>query len=151
MRYLILITIIFTTYLSASKVEIVSESFYTDEKENRVYFVDNVKVKKDKDSLNSNLLIVYFNDSNETKSYKATGDVIFDIYKNNIHYKGSAKSVEYIVKKSKYIFIGNAVIHDMTTNRDIFGDEIILESKSGKAMVKSLSKKPSKFIFEMED
>jgi len=151
LKYFTLITIIFISYLSASKVEITSESFYTNENENRVYFVDDVKVKKDKDRLSSNLLIVFFNDNNETKSYKATGDVKFNIYKNEIHYEGSAKSVEYIVKKSEYIFIGDAIIHDLTTNRDIFGDEIILNSKSGKATVKSLSKKPSKFIFEMED
>jgi len=151
LRYLILIITIFITSLSASKVEIVSESFYTDEKENRVYFVDDVKVKKEKDSLNSNLLIVYFNDNNETKSYKATGNVRFEIYKSNIHYKGSAKSVEYIVKTSKYIFINKAIIHDLTNNRDISGDEIILYSKSGKAIIKSISKNPSKFIFEMED
>ncbi len=151
MRYFILITIIFVSHLFASRVEITSESFYTDENENKVYFVDNVKVKKEKDRLNSNLLVVYFNDNNETKSYKATGDVTFDIYKNDIHYKGSSNSVEYIVKESKYIFVGDAIIHDLTTNRDIFGDEIILHSKSGKATVKSLSKEPSKFIFEMED
>ncbi len=150
MKYFILITVIFITSLLASKVEITSDSFYTDENDNRVYFVDDVKVKKEKDRLNSKLLIVYFNDNNETKSYKATGDVKFDIYKNDINYKGSANSVEYIVKESKYIFIGDAIIHDLTNSRDISGDEIILYSKSGKAIIKSISKKPSKFIFEME-
>lgn len=151
MRYYIILLLLLTSLLSGAKVEITSDKFYADDNSSKVFFVDNVKVTKGKDRLFCDLLIVYFNNKQETQKYDASGKVTFDIYRKGIHYQGSAKSVEYIVKLAQYTFKGNAIIHDRTSKRDLFGEEIILNSNTGEASVKSNNQRPSKFIFEMEE
>ncbi|MBN2825943.1 MAG: lipopolysaccharide transport periplasmic protein LptA [Campylobacterales bacterium] len=151
MRYLTVILLLLVTNAYGAKVEITSDKFYADDNSSQVFFVDNVVVSKDKDRLFCDLLIVYFNKVQETKKYDASGNVRFEIFREGTHYKGSAKSVEYIVKLTQYTFRGNAVIHDLTSKRNLFGEEIILNSTTGKASVKSSDKRPSKFIFEMEN
>jgi len=146
-----MLLLLFVSSAYGAKVEITSDKFYADENASKVFFMDNVKVMKDKDRLLCDLLVVYFNTKQETKKYDASGNVRFDIYRNNTHYKGSAKSVEYSVKTTQYTFRGNAIVHDLTSKRDLFGEEIILNSTTGKASVKSGDKHPSKFIFEMEN
>lgn len=146
-----MLLLLFVSGAYGAKVEITSDKFYADENASKVFFMDNVKVIKGKDRLLCDLLVVYFNAKQETKKYNASGNVSFDIYRNNTHYQGSAKSVEYSVKTTQYTFRGNAIIHDLTSKRELFGEEIILNSKTGKASVKSGDKRPSKFIFEMEN
>jgi lipopolysaccharide transport protein LptA len=151
LRYCIVTFLLFFQLVYGAKVEITSDKFYADDNSSKVFFVDNVKVKKGKDRLYCDLLIVYFNTKQETKKYDASGQVKFDIYREGTHYQGNAKSVEYIVKTTQYTFRGNAVIHDRSSKRDLFGEVIILNSTTGKATVKSGDKRPSKFIFEMEE
>ncbi len=151
MKNIILISLIFYSNLFASSVEITSDSFFADNSSNKLYFIDNVKIKKEKDRLFANLLVVYFNENNETAKYEASGDVKFNIFKDKTHYKGSADSVEYIVKTTKYILLGNAIVKDLSFKRDLYGDKIILNISTGNTRVNSKKDKPSKFIFEMED
>ena len=152
MKNIILISLIFCSNLFASSVEITSDSFYADNSSNKLYFIDNVKIKKEKDRLSSNLLIVYFNENNETEKYEASGDVKFNIFKKDkTHYKGSADSIEYIVLNTEYILLGNAIVKDLSFKRDLYGDKIILNISTGDTKVNSKKDKPSKFIFEMED
>lgn len=151
MKNLILISFIFCTNLFSSSVEITSDSFYADNSSNKLYFIDNVKIKKEKDRLFANLLVVYFNENNQTARYEASGDVKFNIFKDKTHYKGSADSVEYIVKTTEYILLGNAIVKDLSFKRDLYGHKIILNILTGDTKVNSKRNKPSKFIFEMED
>jgi len=151
LRYFTVIVLFLATTLYGAKVEITSDKFYADDNASKVFFVDNVTVTKGKDKLLCKMLIVYFNNKQETQKYDASGSVTFDIYRQGTHYQGSAKSVEYIVKSTQYTFRGEAIIHDRTSKRDLFGEEIVLNSTTGKATVKSGKKRPSKFIFEMEE
>jgi len=151
LKNIILISFIFFTNLWASSVEITSDTFYADSSSNKLYFIDNVKIKKDKDRLLANLLVVYFNENNQTEKYEASGDVKFNIFKDKTHYRGSANSVEYVVKTTEYILLGNAMVKDLSFKRDLYGDKIILNLTTGDTKVNSKKNRPSKFIFEMED
>ena len=46
-----------------------------------VHFIGNAKVKKSEDWIHADKIIVYFDDKNETKMYKAIGKVTFE-FKN---------------------------------------------------------------------
>jgi len=151
LRYIIVILLLLGSTLQGAKVEITSDKFYADDNASKVFFMDKVEVKKGQDRLFCDLLVVYFNEKQETQKYDASGSVRFDIFREGTHYQGSAQSVEYIVKSTQYTFRGNAIIHDLTAKRDLFGEEIVLNSLTGKATVKSGDKRPSKFIFEMEE
>ncbi|KIM08996.1 MAG: hypothetical protein KU28_02515 [Sulfurovum sp. PC08-66] len=151
MRYFTILLLLLTPLLYGAKVEITSDKFYADDNSSQIFFVDNVKVTKEQDTLFCDLLIVYFNNDQETKKYDASGNVRFEIFRQGSHYKGSAKNVEYIVQLTQYTFKGDAIMHDLTTKRDLFGEVIVLNSTTGKASVKSSQERPSKFIFEMEN
>jgi lipopolysaccharide export system protein LptA len=53
--------------------------------------------------------------------------------------------------KSLYVLKGKAVIDDMVKKSHLDGNEIMLDMSTGSVDVKGSSKKPVKFIFDMED
>ena len=54
-------------------------------------------------------------------------------------------------KNQTYILKGNAFLHEIDSDKKIFGDEIIVEQLKGIYNVKSKDKEPVKFIFQVED
>ena len=53
--------------------------------------------------------------------------------------------------KSLYVLKGKAIIDDLIKKSHVDGDEIMLDMSTGSVDVKGSSKKPVKFIFDMED
>ena len=147
----ILILFIFTQTLFAEKVEITSTSMEAEELKKEVHFIGNAKIKKGSDWLHADKVIVYFGENNETSMYEAIGSVSFEFKKDENHFKGSADRVVYNILKSLYILKGKAVIDDLVKKSHVNGDEIMLDMTTGSVDVKGSSKKPVKFIFDMED
>jgi lipopolysaccharide export system protein LptA len=141
----------FTQILFAEKVEITSTSMEAEELKKEVHFIGNAKIKKGSDWLHADKVIVYFGENNETSMYEAIGSVSFEFKKDENHFKGSADSVVYNILKSLYILKGQAVIDDLVKKSHVNGDEIMLDMTTGSVDVKGSSKKPVKFIFDMED
>ncbi len=147
----ILFLVIFTQTLFAEKVEITSTSMEAEELKKEVHFIGDAKIKKGADWLHADKVIVYFGENNETSMYEAIGSVSFEFKKDENHFKGSADRVIYNILKSLYILKGKAVIDDMVKKSHVDGDEIMLDMTTGSVDVKGSSKKPVKFIFDMED
>ena len=140
---------IVTLVAFGERVEVVSESMEAMNIKKEVQFIGDVKVTQLGDWLHADKVIVYFNENNETREYKAIGKVTFE-FKNEVHhYQGSADTVIYYPKKSIYILIGKAIVDDLINKRHIDGDKITLNMISGDADVKGSKKKPVKFIFDM--
>jgi len=136
--------------LIAQKVEITSEEMYAKNSKKLVYFIGNVDVKQNKSWIHADKVIVYFNEHNETKQYKATGNVTFEFKELKHFYKGSADKVTFLPLESKYILKEKAQIEDIINKRHINGDKIILDMLTGNATVQGTKKKPVKFIFDLE-
>jgi len=115
-----------------------------------VYFIGNTKIKQDKDWLHADKVIVYFDENNETKAYKAEGNVSFELKNEKRFYKGSAQEVYYYPLTSVYILKKSAFLYDMLKQRNIKGEEITLNTLTGDADAKGNNTKPVKFIFDME-
>lgn len=137
------------TTLLAEKVEITSDSMNAENMKKQVHFLGNVKIKQEESWLHADKVIVYFNENNETKKYEAVGAVNFEFHKDKNAYKGHGDKVVYFPNNSKYILTGNAVIDDIINQRHVAGDKIDFDMITGNANVKSTSKKPVKFIFDM--
>ena len=145
-----LIVSLAVTTLFAEKVEITSDAMNAQNIKKQVLFTGNVKIKQTESWLHANKVIVYFNENNETKKYEAIGSVKFEFKQKKGHYKGHGDKVVYFPNSSKYILTGHAVIDDQINKRHVAGDRIDFDMVSGNANVKSDTKKPVKFIFDME-
>lgn len=139
-----------TQTLFAEKVEITSTSMEAEELKKEVHFIGDAKIIKGRDWLHADKVIVYFGENNETSKYEAIGSVSFEFKKDENHFKGSADRVIYNILKSLYILRGKAVIDDLVKKSHVDGDEIMLDMTTGSVDVKGSSKKPVKFIFDME-
>jgi len=146
----VLLFFLITVVSLAERVEVVSEYMEAMNIKKEVQFIGDVKVTQLQDWLHADKVIVYFDENNETREYKAIGEVTFE-FKNEAHnYIGSADTVIYYPKKSLYILIGKAIVDDIPNKRHIDGDKITLDMISGDADVKGSKKKPVKFIFDMD-
>ena len=138
------------TLLFAQKVEITSLKMNATEMSKEIHFIGDAKVVQEKDYIYADEIVVFFDENNQTKRYDAIGNVRFEIYQNNAHYKGKADKVSYFPLKMIYILEGNAVVDDLNEKRHIRATKITLNSKTGDAQVNGNRKKPVKFIFETE-
>ena len=147
----IILLLMLTQVLFAEKVKITSTSMEAEELKKEVHFIGDAKIIKGGDWLHADRVIVYFGENNETSKYEAIGSVFFEFKKDEKHFKGSADKVIYDMVKSLYVLKGKAVIDDLVKKRHVDGDEIMLDMSTGSVDVKGSSKKPVKFIFDMED
>lgn len=145
----ILLFFILTLVAFGEKVEIISNFMEAMNIKKEVKFIGDVKVTQLKDWLHADNVIVYFDENNQTKEYKAIGKVTFEFDNDIHHYTGSADTVSYYPQKSIYILIGKSIIDDILNKRHIDGDKITLNMISGDADVKGTKTKPVKFIFDM--
>lgn len=151
MRYnKIILLMLLAVSLWGEKVQITSDRMKAIDKKKEIHFIGNAKVTQLQDWIHGNEIIIYFDENNETKKYVAKGKVTFELHQKEALYKGKADKVTYFPKKSEYILTGKAVIDDLVNKRHVNGDEIVLNTVTGDANVKGNSKKPVKFIFDME-
>jgi len=136
----------------ANQVEVSADSFYADEKVGLGELVGNVLIKKGKnDRLNAKRVKIYFDKKRQPYKYEAISEAKFTILLNGKTYNGSGDVLTYEPKNQTYILKGNAFLHEIDSDKKIFGDEIIVEQLKGIYNVKSKDKEPVKFIFQVED
>jgi lipopolysaccharide export system protein LptA len=153
-KYILMLTLtqlLFTTSVFAEKVEITSNSMKAENLKKEVHFIGNAKVKKSEDWIHANKIIVYFDDNNDTKMYKAIGKVTFEFKNEKGHYKGKSEKVTYYPQTSFYVLNGKAKVDDVMNKRQVKGDQITLDMLTGDSQVKGSKKKPVKFIFTTEE
>lgn len=136
----------------ANQVEVSANSFYADEKLGFGELVGSVFIKKGKsDTLRANRVKIYFDKNRQPYKYEAIDDAKFSILLNNKRYDGSGKVLTYEPKTQIYTLKGDAFLHEIESDKKLFGDEIIVDQLKGVYNVKSKDKEPVKFIFQVED
>lgn len=149
--YLIFFSTLLPLLLLAQKVEITSKTMKAEDMHKKVHFIGEAKIKQSKSWLHAERVIVYFDEHNETKKYEAIGKVKFQFDENKSLYKGSSHKVIYFPRKSEYLLIGGVKLNDLSNERQILGEKIVLDILHGRAEVKSDGVKPVKFIFEVNE
>lgn len=136
----------------ANQVEVSADSFYADEKVGLGELVGNVLIKKGKsDTLTANRVKIYFDKNRKPQKYEAISDAKFSILLDGKKYNGSGNLLTYEPKGQIYTLKGSSFLHEVDSDKKIFGDEIIVDQLKGVYSVKSKDKKPVKFIFQVED
>jgi len=147
----IVLLILLSAALYAEKVNVTSTSMTAEDLKKEVHFIGDAKVVQGKSWIHGDEIIVYFDENNETKKYKAIGQVTFEVDQKASFYKGSADTITYYPVTSKYVLVGKAIVDDLINQRHVNGDEIILNMITGNANVKGSQNKPVKFIFNTKE
>ena len=150
MKKLILILILIIYANGKSELEIISDNFEADENTMITKFSGHVHIKKDKDTLDASKVTVFFDTKRKPLKIIAKNNAKIEMYLKENHFKGSADTITYKPKEQKYIFTGNAFLHDIETNKKIYGDTLIADQKNGKYKVEGSAKKPVKFLFSID-
>ena len=146
------------TLSADDKLIINAKKFTSDDKKGISVFTGNVDMKRSKDILKSDKLVVYMtpkpknNEKIDRKAEKfvATGNVDFLVYSKEKVYKGKGDKVIYDPKSSKYTIIGNGYLEEKNEGTKLYGDKIFLDEITGKANIEGSDKKPVKFIMNIE-
>ena len=137
--------------LFADIVDIKAEHFYANNINHKAFFEGGAIIKQGSNEINASKVTVFFNDQRKALKYEAQGAVKFDLTEKGIHYSGVSNKIIYAPSSSKYYFIGDVTLIDLTNNRTIKADKVSLDLKTGLADIKGSSKKPVHFRFEIED
>nr|WP_210328649.1 lipopolysaccharide transport periplasmic protein LptA [Campylobacter sp. 2018MI34] len=137
-------------YSFATQIEVKALSFYLDENAGKSTLSGNVEVKKGKDILNSDKLVIYMDKNKKPIKYEAIQNAKFEIYLEDKIYKGSGDRLIYNVLKDTYEINGNAIVNEVTTNKKIYGDKIVIDRKNNTYLVESKDKNPVRFVFDVE-
>jgi lipopolysaccharide export system protein LptA len=149
-KFLLALCFILIT-LHAANVEVVANKFYADETKQISIFSGDVVVTKEKDRLSANKVTIHFDKKKQPLKYVAQGDAKVDMYMNAKKYFASADTMIYNPIKDEYELIGNAFLHEISTDKKVYGDKIFVNQISGRYEVDSKGNKPVKFIFKVED
>lgn len=137
--------------LNAEQIEIISDNFEADEGKRISKFIGNVKVKKGKDVITSDKLVIKFDEKKNPTTYEATGKAKFRVKIKDKNYKGKAKKIIYEPNKQIYIFIGDAFLNEIETNKKLYGEKIQVDESTGKHKVVGKKNRPVKFIFKVNE
>lgn len=136
----------------AEQVEITSDNFFADEGKQISEFTGNVHIKKGAyDELHANKVIVHFDTKRQPTKYIATGNAKFKVMMKEKHYDGKGDTLTYEPAKQLYTVSGNGHLHEVETDKNVYGERIVVDQIAGTYNVNSGEKKPVKFIFQIED
>ena len=138
--------------LFAEQVEVNADNFFADENKQISEFTGNVHIKKGAyDELFANKVIVYFDTKRQPIKYVATGNARAKIAMKDKHYDGKGDTLTYEPATQTYTVTGNGHLHEVETDKNVYGEKIVVNQNSGTYNVNSDEKKPVKFIFQIED
>lgn len=150
MKKIILILII-SSYTFATNIEVTADKFTADENKLTGKFIGNVKVKKEDGKLLANEIQIWFNKKRQPIKYEAKGKPNFTIKINEKTYFGKGKTLIFEPNESKYSILGEAFLHEIDTDKKVYGENIIINQEKGSYKVDGEAKKPVKFIFKLDD
>jgi len=138
--------------LQAQELQIKAATFNADQKTGISVFEGDVNIIKDSDELNASKVTVYLNQERKPTKFVAEKDVSFFIKtQDGALYSGKAQKVIYLPLKKEYRFYKQVKLKQLDENKEIIGEEVVLESIEGKAYAKGGEKEPIIMIFDLNE
>ncbi|WP_169974137.1 MULTISPECIES: lipopolysaccharide transport periplasmic protein LptA [unclassified Campylobacter] len=137
--------------LVAQNVEVTADDFFADENKFISELSGNVSVKKGKDILSADKVVIHFDKNRNPIKYVATGNAKFKVFIKDKNYNGSGHELIYEPKSNLYTINGSGFLHEVDSDKRIYGEKISVNQNSGTYSVNSGNKKPVKFVFQVED
>ncbi len=158
MRVISLLTILVVMLFgeSENKLTIDAQNFSAKDQENIIIFTGDVKMKRYKDILYANKLVINLKQISKTNTkkepilYTATGNVHLEIVTTDKHYKAKGKKVVYKPLENKYIITGDGYAEDIIGDKKLFGEKIYIDTITGEAEIDGSKKKPVRFIMQLD-
>ncbi len=147
---LVALTCLVTPFYAA-QVEVTAEKFFADEKKKISTFEGNVVVIKESDKLTAKKVLIEFDDKKQPIRYIATGDAFVKMIMNGKNYEGKAQKMTYMPNENVYLLEQKAFLHELDTDKKVYGDYIRADQNSGQYEVDGKGKAPVKFIFKVEE
>lgn len=153
MNYLITALIIFMgTVLHAEALKVIAKNFEADEQKGYTIFTGDVRMTKGSDEFNASKVTVYVDADRKPTKFVAVGNVSFLVTTMTADvYSGKAEEVRFFPQTKEYRFYTNVHIKQLNKQKEINGDEVIVDLIQGKAFAKGADKKPVIMIFNIED
>jgi len=149
MKWFLLLPLL-SVFVVAQELKIEAEFFKADEKKGVSFFRGNVYIKKQNDELNASEVYIYTDKNHKPTKFQAQGDVSFAIEtKKHEKYRGKAQKVIYIPKTKEYSFFGDVHLMQVDKQKEIKGDEVVLQTVDGKAYAKGKKSGPVIMIFDI--
>lgn len=150
MKFFIVILVMLNALL-AEQIEILAKSFEGDEKALTGELKGDVVIKNGAyDTLWADYAKVIFNEKKIAKKYIASGNTRFKAKLNGKAYDGSGAQITYEPGLELYTLSGNAYLHEVESDKKLYGSKIVVDRKNGLYNVFGDDSKPVKFIFEVE-
>ena len=152
MKYIVILTLLCANIVFANELKIVADTFKADEVKGVSIFTGHVAIKKGHDELNASKVTIYTDKKNNPIKFIAKGNVFFKVQtQEGSKYEGSAGKVIYLPLEKEYNFYKNVHLKQIDEKKEILGDEITLNTLSGKAFAKGVNKEPVIMIFQIKD
>ncbi|PAF42068.1 lipopolysaccharide transport periplasmic protein LptA [Helicobacter sp. 11S03491-1] len=133
-------------------LEITAKKFSSNDAKGITIIEGDVHIKKSKDTLEADKVIIYTDKNRKPQSYEAQGNVKFHIFmQDGREIKGHSDKLTYNAQSGEYRLIQNAVVNEIGKANTIRGEEIIVNNENGYANVIGSENKPAKFIFNLDD
>lgn len=137
--------------LGAEQIEITADSFEADENKLIGKLDGNVVIKNGSfDKLTSDHARVLFDEKKQAKKYIASGNAKFWIKLKGKDYDGGGAELTYEPAEQIYTLSGNAYLHEVETDKKLYGAKIVVNKAKGIYSVYGQDNQPVKFIFETE-
>ena len=150
--FLILLLFLSTTTLFSEQLKIKSDSFHASEKKRVTVFKGKVQITKGADELNATVVSIYTDKKNHPVKYVAEGSVSFYIKtQNGAIYKGHSERAIVYPNQKEYQFFKNVHLEQINENKQINGEEVIVNTEAGTAQAKGDGKAPVIMTFEIEE
>lgn len=151
-RYILLGTLFCSVLLSAEELKIVADAFTANEKAGYTVFKGNVHIKKGHDELNASKVEVFIDKDRTPTKYIADGSASFFIKtEDNSTYQGKAQRVVFLPLDQEYRFHGNVHLKQIDQQKQIDGEEVVVNIKKGTATAKGAKKQPVIMIFNLPE
>lgn len=150
MKFLLFIGLL-VVGLFAEQVQITADSFDGDENALVANLNGNVTIKNGKyDTLQANKAKILFDKNKKPIKYTASGNARFKAELKGKRYDGSSDEISYEPASQIYILSGKAYLHEIDTDKKLYGNKITINQKKGTYSVDG-DGAPIKFIFDMQD
>lgn len=152
MKKTLVVLSVLSSFMMASQVEITADKFFGDEQKKISIFEGNVKiVRENGDKLTAKKVTIDFDEKKQPLRYIATGDAKGNMLMNQKKYYGEAEKMTYEPNKNLYTLEKKAFLHELDTDKKVYGDFIRVDQNSGHYEVDGKGSAPVKFIFKVDD
>jgi len=150
MRKILFVCVLFSLLLAAEKLEITADQFSARDVDKKVSFVGHAKIVQGRTTVRAERVILYFNEDNTTKMYRALNGVKFHIQKSKANYRGSCQKMIYLPDSKTYILTGSVKVKDQTNKREISAQKIEIHSSTGAFRIEGDKRRAAKLTFEIK-